>query len=156
MILYAFVGLSMLVKQQQWLLLFCWDVMFLGMWALNNTIKVLYHRARPAGADHFLHSMSFSFPSGHALSAIAGFGMIAFALAEATEMERESRAVLWILTTVLIITIGVSRLYLGVHYLSDVVAGFLIGGLWLTVCLFALGRAKADIRTVLKPSSARS
>ena len=142
MIVYAFVGLSMLVRQRQWLLLFCWDVMFLGMWALNNTIKVLIHRPRPLGAEKFLIGMSFSYPSGHALSAIAGFGMIAFALAEVTGMERESRAVLWIFAVALMLVIGTSRLYLGVHYLSDVLAGFLYGGLWLAVCLLAYKRAQ--------------
>ena len=155
MIVYAFLGLSMLVKQRQWLLLFCWDAMFLGMWGLNNTVKVLYYRPRPVDAEQFLHSTSFGFPSGHALSAIAGFGMMAFAWAEATEMERESRAVLWIFAVALMLVIGTSRLYLGVHYLSDVLAGFLYGGLWLVVCLYAYQRAKVRYRQANQSRTSR-
>jgi len=156
MVMYAFVGLSVLVNRREWLLLFTWDVMFLGLLALTQTLKPMYHRARPTDAAQFLHGISYGFPSSHALGAIAAFGMIAFALAEATGMERESRAVLWIFTTILIITISVSRLYLGVHFLSDVLAGLLVGGVWLAVCLFALRRAKSNIRFVIKLSSTHS
>lgn len=156
MMVFAFLGISVLVNQRRWLLLFAWDVLFLGMWALTQTIKPIFHRARPDGAEQFLYGMSYSFPSTHALGAIAGFGMIAFAVAEAAELEREPRTVLWMFTTVLVVTIGVSRLYLGVHYVSEVVAGFLLGAVWLVVCLFALRRARGNIRMVTNAPSAQS
>ena len=148
MTVYAFLGLSMLLRRRQWLLLLSWDVLFLGMGALTQTIKPLIHRARPAGAEQFLFTMSFGFPSTHALCAIAAFGMIAFAVTETIAIEREPRAVLWLFTVMLVIAIGTSRLYLGVHYLSDVLAGFLIGGVWLAVCLFAYRRAQGKMPRV--------
>lgn len=154
MTVYAFLGLSMLVKQRRWLLLFSWDVMFLGMWVLTQTIKPLFHRERPAGAEHLLTTTSFSFPSSHALSAIAAFGMITFALTETIEMERESRAALWFFTATLVICVGTSRLYLGAHYLSDVLAGLLTGALWLAVCLFAYRRARNQFQQLSKSPTA--
>ncbi|MEP6833164.1 MAG: phosphatase PAP2 family protein [Gemmatimonas sp.] len=156
MLVYAFVGLTTLMNRRQWLLLFTWDVLFVGMLVLTQTVKPILSRTRPTGSEQFLSSMSYSFPSTHALSAIAAFGMMAFALNETVEIQRESRAVLWVLTIVLILAIGTSRLYLGVHYLSDVLAGFLMGGAWLGVCLFALRRAKIHRELAIKSPAFRS
>lgn len=151
--LYAFIGLTMLLNRRQWLLLLTWDVLFLGVWLLTQTIKPLFHRTRPEGAEQFLTTMSFSFPSTHAFGAIAAFGMIAFAITETVELEREHRAVLWLVTVVLAAAIGISRLYLGVHYLSDVLAGFLLGTVWLTVCISAYRRARSKLRQLSTPET---
>lgn len=137
MIVYALAGLSLLVNRRQWALVYCWDTVFLGIVALTLSLKNVFHRARPEGAERFLNSMSFAFPSTHAVSAVAGFGMIAYVLATVVYKERDQRAILLLVTIAWILLMGTSRLYLGVHYLSDVLAGLAVGGAWLSVCLWS-------------------
>lgn len=137
MIVYALAGLSLLVNRRRWTLIYCWDTVFLGIVALTISLKNVFHRARPEGAERFLNSTSFAFPSTHSVSAVAGFGMIAYVLAAVVYKERDQRAILVLVTTGWVLLMGASRLYLGVHYLSDVIAGLAIGGAWLAVCLWS-------------------
>ncbi|MEO7358988.1 MAG: phosphatase PAP2 family protein [Gemmatimonadaceae bacterium] len=140
MVVLALTGLSLLIPRRHWSLIFTWDVVFLGLLVLTSVLKRIYHRTRPPGAQEFLYSQSFSFPSGHATSAIVAFGMVGYVLGTQVYKERDQRVVLWIVTPLLILAMGIGRLYLGVHYLSEVVAGFLVGGAWLLVCLWSLKR----------------
>lgn len=88
-----------------------------------------------------------SFPSGHATSAVAVYGFIAYVLSrEAVSVKRRFEIVFW--STVLIVLIGFSRMLLSLHYASDVVAGFLVGGFWLLVgfAIAELIRSKRNSR----------
>jgi len=98
---------------------------------LNGALKLVYHRARPSVAAEF-QTTSWSFPSGHAMDSLIVYGLAANWL-----RERFPRARLPILVAAIALIggIGFARIYLGVHYLSDVVAGFLGGFVWLTVCV---------------------
>jgi membrane-associated phospholipid phosphatase len=99
--------------------------------ALNTGLKTVFHRSRPVFAAEFPVS-SWSFPSGHAMDSLIGYGLLAYWLGETFPRQR------WVIRYVagaLIALIGFARIYLGVHYLSDVVAGFVAGTLWLTVCI---------------------
>lgn len=140
MVLYALTGLSFLISRQRWNLVYTWDTVFLGTIALTLSLKHLFARARPAGAEVFLTSSTYSFPSTHAVSAVTAFGIIAYVLCAVSFAEREQRAVVAIITVLAILAMGTSRLYLGVHYLSDVVAGLLVGSAWLFICLWSLKR----------------
>jgi undecaprenyl-diphosphatase len=92
--------------------------------------KIALHRQRPENAI-FLEN-SYSFPSGHATIAIAFYGFIAsLLLREIT--KKTSRALSVLVTVILITLIGFSRLYLGVHYLSDVLFGYSVGLVWLII-----------------------
>lgn len=85
--------------------------------------KILFHRGRPLLA--VFHETDFSFPSGHATIAAAFYGYLAYIIIKSVK-ARYKRLI--IISAVLIIgLIGFSRLYLGVHYLSDVLAGYLVG-----------------------------
>lgn len=90
--------------------------------------KLAVQRPRPLGA--LLVETSYAFPSGHATTAVACYGMLAYLLARGP-MSRGARVNLAIATVLLALAIGASRIVLGVHYLSDVWAGFLVGTLWL-------------------------
>lgn len=140
MIFYALGGVSFLMKRRQWSLIYCWDTVFIGTVALTYSLKNMYHRPRPDGAERFLTSASFAFPSTHAVSAVACFGIIAYVLTTLIYKERDQRAIVIIVATLFILLMGISRLYLGVHYLSDVATGFVVGGAWLSVCLWSLRR----------------
>jgi membrane-associated phospholipid phosphatase len=106
----------------------------LGGMLLDIALKRIFHRGRPEYAIEFITGLTWSFPSGHAMASLVGFGIVAYFR---RERERSARRRLWILVTTCLVVaaVGFSRLYLGVHYLSDVVGGFLAGAVWLLACL---------------------
>lgn len=115
-----------------------------GAAVLDLGLKALFARARPEGFfDYYPAPTSFSFPSGHALFAVCFFGGIAVLLSHRLR-GRLAQALVWALALVLIVLIGVSRVYLGVHYPTDVVGGFAVGIVW--VSSVALGDRLAGRR----------
>lgn len=98
---------------------------------LNAGLKAIFHRARPTYAVEFPVT-SWSFPSGHAMDSLIGYGLLAYWIAR--HFPRHRRAT-WAVAASLILLIGFARIYLAVHYLSDVVAGFSAGTVWLIVCI---------------------
>ena len=101
-------------------------------------LKALFHRARP---DAAFASLGYSFPSGHSFAAVTLYGMLAYWLVRSG--PRRGTWV-WSGAALLILLIGFSRIFLGVHYLSDVAAGFASGLPWLWGCCafssYSLGR----------------
>ncbi|HEX4363441.1 MAG TPA: phosphatase PAP2 family protein [Solirubrobacteraceae bacterium] len=117
------------------------DVRFLalassGAVLLERLLKQLVDRPRPAGT-HLVSAHGPSWPSGHASSTLALYGaLLILALADRRERGHESRRVLRALIAAgaaLVVLIGLSRIYLGVHNPSDVTAGWIISGTWLTM-----------------------
>jgi len=104
---------------------------------MNVLIKLAVHRDRPVFTDPIMTLTSYSFPSGHAVGATVLYGALALIMAS-LPLERRWRFFAITAALLLIVVICFSRIYLGVHYLSDVVAGFLEGTVWLGVCLFAV------------------
>jgi membrane-associated phospholipid phosphatase len=102
-----------------------------GAELLNLILKLSFHRARPEVA--FVHLDTYSFPSGHAMISTAAYG--AFAYLAWGRLRSRGRLALVAGTGVLLALIGFSRLYLGVHYLSDVLAGIAGGVFWLSVAI---------------------
>ena len=92
--------------------------------------KLAFQRPRPLEA--VLIEASYSFPSGHATIAVAFYGFLGYVLIRCTA-PRKLRVTLLFATSVLVLAIGLSRVGLGVHYLSDVLAGYLLGALCLLV-----------------------
>ena len=99
-----------------------------GSLVLDLTLKYIYHRTRPT-AYFGLAPHSYSFPSGHALCSFCFYGVVA-GLLSARIKSLALQMVIWCLAAALVIAIGVSRIYLGVHYPSDVVAGYLAATVW--------------------------
>jgi undecaprenyl-diphosphatase len=104
-----------------------------GALLLDLTLKYAFHRARPAPffgpVPH-----TYSFPSGHALFSFCFYGVLA-GLLTARIRGLLWRIVIWIAAAALILGIGLSRIYLGVHYPSDVLAGYLAAALWVSAML---------------------
>ena len=94
-------------------------------------LKHIFNISRPEGA--FYLESSPSFPSGHAAMAIALYGFLLYTIWKHKKHHLQNKAI-WGLS-ILIILIGLSRLYLGVHYLSDVLVGYLVGALWLMLSI---------------------
>jgi membrane protein DedA with SNARE-associated domain/membrane-associated phospholipid phosphatase len=131
-------GAIIIAVRRQWFALGAWVAAFVGAGALTFVLKMIIQRPRPIGAEAFLRGETFSFPSGHALGSLVGYGMLAWVIGSKWIETARGRWWLVVATAVLVITIGISRLYLGVHYFSDVVAGYAVGVLWLSVCVSAL------------------
>jgi undecaprenyl-diphosphatase len=134
-------GAAGLAFARRWSLLTGWLAAFLGAAFLNASLKALFQRPRPAGAAELLQSASWSFPSGHALTSLVGYGMVAY-LAVLHVRSPALRTVIIVLAIVLVSAIGVSRLYLGVHYFTDVIGGYAAGAVWLSVCVSGLEIAR--------------
>ncbi|MBI5793747.1 LssY C-terminal domain-containing protein [Candidatus Uhrbacteria bacterium] len=106
-------------------------VSLLGAEVLALMGKFIVARERPEGLAVYAED-SFSFPSGHATVAVVFWGFLAY-LVWRTIRNRSVRLNMIFLSTVIILLIGFSRLYLGVHYLSDVLGGYLLGMIWLII-----------------------
>ena len=101
----------------------------LGSGVLNALLKLVYQRARP-DITHLVVEKSFSFPSGHAMGSMMLYGTLIFLVTQLTRDKTWQRA-LQIFLGVVIFSIGLSRIYLGVHFPSDILGGWLLGLTWL-------------------------
>jgi undecaprenyl-diphosphatase len=130
------VVLLSLVVRRHWLEVAGFLLCLAGEAILNLGLKNLFERSRPE-LFQVVAEAGYSFPSGHAMMSICLYGMVAFLI------TRHIRSWIWrlggiIFAVALVATIGVSRVYLGVHYPTDVVAGFFAGGAWLALCISLL------------------
>jgi undecaprenyl-diphosphatase len=103
-------------------------IAMIGSVLLDAALKYAYHRVRP---EAFFGSPAkyYSFPSGHALSSLCFYGVLA-GLLSARAKSVWLRVGIWVLAATLVVAIGISRIYLGVHYPSDVLAGYLAATVW--------------------------
>jgi undecaprenyl-diphosphatase len=108
-----------------------------GGLVLNVLLKMTFHRARPHFDDPLLTLSTYSFPSGHAVSATLLYGFLACYLVRHLRAWPARLAVI-AAACVLVALVAVSRMYLGVHYLSDVLAGVAEGCAWLAVCVTSM------------------
>lgn len=104
---------------------------------LNNVLKLGFSRPRPTVLEWKAEVMTSSFPSGHAMSAAIVYGTVAY-LAARLHKHTWARFLTLTLAAVMIALICLSRLYLGVHYPSDVLAGVLVGLAWAAFCMVTL------------------
>jgi undecaprenyl-diphosphatase len=104
------------------------------------SLKLLFHRARP-DLHRLIEVSNYSFPSGHATNAFALYGVLTFLLWRHIP-TRLGRSILIIISVIFILAIGVSRIYLGVHYPSDVIAGYFISAFWLSIAIWFFQRYK--------------
>lgn len=108
-----------------------------GSWLMNELLKWIFQRNRPPEIARLIDVSGYSFPSGHAMVSFAFYGLLIYFLWVNTSTEKWKYV--WTGALIfLVLAIGVSRIYLGVHYPSDVIAGFAAGGAWLTGCILEL------------------
>ena len=132
----------LLAARRESIVLAGWLAAFAGGGLLDVVLKLVIRRPRPPGAAAFLQHFSWSFPSGHAMASLIGYGMLAYVLTLLWIHRRSAQIAVVLGAALLIIAIGFSRLYLGVHYFSDVVGGYAAGVLWLSACVSGLEVAR--------------
>lgn len=131
--LVGFGAALVLVWLRQWLLVLGVVLAMGGGGLLNLELKALFQRTRPETIDPSLLVSGWSFPSGHAMGSLIGYGIVAYLLV--LWLPRHWDRLIIAASAALVLLIGFSRLYLGVHYLSDVIAGYAAGSVWLVVCI---------------------
>lgn len=127
-------GLALLVTRR-YLLFWTWAVAVGGNGVLIRVLKGMFQRVRPLHDHGFVLEQGWSFPSGHASGSLVTYGMLAYL---ALRLWRAPWS--WAVTALLVATflaIGFSRIFLQVHYFSDVLAGFVSGAGWMAVCVTA-------------------
>jgi undecaprenyl-diphosphatase len=122
---------------------------FLGSVVLYDTVKVLVARPRPPVGQMVTSYSGYAFPSGHATQAVAFYGMLA-ALVAVNTPSWAAKVAAWASAVGIWGLVGFSRLYLGVHWLTDVLGGFALGGLWL-FALLLLARTVPALRARRSP-----
>jgi undecaprenyl-diphosphatase len=100
---------------------------------LNNALKYLFERARPDLVAHAVETQTTSFPSGHAMMSAVAYLTLGALLAR-TQKQPAARAYIIAASVLVTVLVGVSRVYLGVHWPSDVLAGWCAGGAWALIC----------------------
>lgn len=127
-----------------------------GAGILNQVLKALYHRVRPDLVSGPFHLTSYSFPSGHSMGSIACYGMLAFLTARMLP-GRAQRAVVFLAAALLVLGVGSSRVYFGVHFPTDVLGGFTAGAIWLAITIVGMRAAEwyAERRVGWRARSAR-
>ena len=98
---------------------------------MNQSLKLLFSRSRPMDINLITES-GFSYPSGHSMMSMAFYGLLIFFI-NRSKINKWKKYTLNILLSILIVLIGFSRIYLGVHFASDVIAGFSISFAYLTI-----------------------
>jgi undecaprenyl-diphosphatase len=106
-------------------------------WASSQATKAFFGRPRPDLVPHDVYVYSGSFPSGHSTMSTAAFLTLAMLVAS-LEMKRRTKALAYVLAALVIVGVGFSRVYLGVHWPSDVLAGWCLGSAWALVGWLAL------------------
>ena len=145
---------AFLWKRHHPTLLTAWVLSYVGGTVLDFAMKEIIRRPRPEFAALFLHGTSWSFPSGHSMGSLIGFSMLAYTIIYLRPVKSTAaRAAIWAAAVIMIALVGYSRLYLAVHFLSDVVAGYTLGALWLAVCFTGLKLANrhAELRRAPAP-----
>ncbi len=127
------VGLYLWRRRERYWVAAFWLSVFGGL-LLNKVLKLVFHRARPHFRDAIQTLTSYSFPSGHTMMAAVFYGVIAAYLFAKTRDWRW-RVLIVLSASFLILLVGFSRIYLGAHYLSDVLGALAEGLAWLSLCL---------------------
>ncbi|MFF2498054.1 phosphatase PAP2 family protein [Peribacillus sp. NPDC058075] len=134
--IFVLLFLYRVLKHRLELVLF--SAVIIGSPLLNLILKLFFHRTRP-DLHRLIEIGGYSFPSGHAMNAFTLYGILTFLLWRHIR-TKWGRILLILLSTMMILSIGISRIYLGVHYPSDIIGGYLASGCWLAISIWFFQR----------------
>lgn len=138
-VLGVIVAAALVWRQHRWLAL-GWVVAVAGNAVLNVTLKGIFGRTRPLHDTTLFQAHGWSFPSGHSSGAVVTYGMLAYVLVRTwpPAMTRWGGLSVVLAASATAFTIGCSRVFIQVHYATDVLAGFASGSAWLAVCIISI------------------
>ncbi|WP_161798209.1 phosphatase PAP2 family protein [Aneurinibacillus tyrosinisolvens] len=123
-------------------------IVIAGTAILNQALKFSFHRERPT-LHRLIEETGYSFPSGHSMEAFAMYGVLAF-LVWRHIPARAGRTIIIVISTLMILAIGISRIYLGVHYPSDIIGGYFVSGFWLALTIGTTKGTKNDFERKIR------
>lgn len=131
-----------------------WGILFFilavgGGGLLTLLLKNLYERSRPS-INPEIDAIGFSFPSGHSMGSLIFYGFIIYFIMRSRASELVKGLAISFLA-VLVVLIGISRIYLGAHFPSDVLAGYFAGAIWLLLSILALEWIQWQSRSQVRP-----
>jgi membrane-associated phospholipid phosphatase len=136
MIAIGIIVFAYLFKYRDRLVALAWAVATISGGLMNRLLKIIFERSRPVHDHGLVIETSWSFPSGHAAGSMLMYGLLAYLLVRYTKAALHIPIALVGIT--LIILVGSSRVILQVHYLSDVLAGYMAATVWVAICIAAL------------------
>ena len=116
------------------------SINLVGVASLNQILKEIFQRERPIGY-RLIEMTGYSFPSGHAMVSMAFYGLLIYIIKRLVK-NKKLKNLLISLNVIIIILVGISRIYLGVHYFSDVIAGYSISIIYLLIVTKFLNKYK--------------
>ena len=133
------VAAALLLRGRRWLAL-AWVLAVSGNALLNTTLKALFARTRPLHESGLIQAEGWSFPSGHSSGSVVLYGMLAYVLIRSlpTALAWRASLPLVLLATATAFSVGCSRIFLQVHFATDVLAGFASGTAWLAICVASI------------------
>lgn len=134
-ILGVVVAVTLAIAREPWFA-GVWVVAVGGNGLINTFLKNVFGRLRPVQPEGFVFEHGFSFPSGHSSGCVVAYGMLAYLAVRLLPPRWQLPSVMT--AVAFILTIGASRIFLRVHFASDVVAGFASGLAWLAICITAI------------------
>jgi len=129
-------GLYFFIRRRDWRPLALLTAAVAGAVGLYDIVKALVGRPRPPAAIWIGHYTGAAFPSGHATQSAAFYAMLAIVLGAGLSFRR--RAILWGAAALVVLVVGASRIYLGAHGLTDVLAGYALGATWVAIVVVVL------------------
>jgi undecaprenyl-diphosphatase len=149
---FALVVSSLFIFQKKIIYVISLLIALAGTGLTSFFCKIYFHRVRPVDFS-FYNESSYSFPSGHAMYAAAFYGLLFYIII----MHTKKYQLLWTIASIaFIFLIGFSRLYLGVHFLSDVFAGYSLGFLWLLLSISILELKIKDNKSIINPNNSNT
>ena len=130
-----FGALGLVALKRRWLAV-GWSSALAGNGLLNHILKQVFERARPLHEGGLVVADGFSFPSGHSSGSVVAFGMLAYVGTHL--LPPRWHLPILLVAVALAFTVGASRVFLRVHFASDVIAGFASGTAWLAVCVASI------------------
>ena len=121
--------------RRQAVVLFCYSI---GSSIVNYGLKYLFHRHRPLPSEMLIPATGLSFPSGHSSFAVVFYGLVGYLIWKYAARRGWARALVIVVTILLILATGLARVLLGVHFATDVLAGWVYGGAVLAAAIFQL------------------
>lgn len=147
------VGAWLLWRRERFLL-WAWLAGNAGGGLVGLALKAMVHRRRPQYAAAYLRGHSYSFPSGHTMSATVCYSLLVFVVATTLGWHGLRHLRLYVVAAAIALAVGFSRIYLGVHFPSDVLGGLVAGAAWVALCVAAirivLGREATHERSIAR------
>ena len=138
----AVIGGVVLLARRRGVMLIAWIAAFAGGGALEKILKISVHRTRPMFTPTGPTEQSLSFPSGHSMMCLIGIGMLVYVLLVPRKFGDPWRGIIGGIAVAFVLAMGISRVYLGAHYPSDVLGGYAAGAGWAAICVGVRGVVK--------------